>query len=219
MTARVHPVEPHPGHRRQFTHARAGAGAPSGRGGSPTGVGGPVGRSLSAGPGPAVDGGRGEAADGGNRIAFVFVDLPVDVHRPGARLARIHEQTTRIKREGRAGGGEALLGALGALPDPLRTRAARLAARTYNLVVSNVPGPRFPVYLLGCPIEEAVPVIPISEGHSLSIGVFTYGTRLTFSVYLDPVALPQALDLGAAVLELGALEPDHVAGPVTSHAA
>jgi hypothetical protein len=99
--------------------------------------------------------------------------------------------------------------AMGMLPEPLKDRAARMAAspRMYNLTVSNVPGPRMPVYLLGALLEEAVPVIPLADGHALSVGIFSFRDRLAFSAYADPDALPEAAELpaalNAAVLELG----------------
>ena len=82
---------------------------------------------------------------------------------------------------------------LGLLPRPLQAPVARYAAsaRMYNLVVSNVPGPRMPVYLLGAECVEVLPAIPLSEGHALSIGVFTLRDRVCFGAYADPEALPQ----------------------------
>ena len=150
-----------------------------------------------------------EAADLGNKIAFVFVDLPLQLRSPRERLAAVQKETNAFKRDGRSAGGELLLGSLGLLPGPLKTRAAQLAAspRMYNLTVSNVPGPRVPVYLLGAELEEAFPVIPLADGHTLSVGIFSYCDRIHFSVYADPDALPQARELpgalGAAALELG----------------
>jgi WS/DGAT/MGAT family acyltransferase len=137
----------------------------------------------------------------GNRIAFVFIELPVDLHRASERLERIHAETTRFKRTGRASGGEAILGALGLLPEPLKDRAARLAAspRMYNLTISNVPGPRFPVFLLGCELVEAVPVIPLSDGHALAVGIFTHHGRVTIGAYADPTALPAVRSLPSAL--------------------
>lgn len=142
-----------------------------------------------------------QAAELGNRIAFVFVELPVHLARPADRVAAVHRATQRFKREGRASGGETLLGALGVLPEPLRDRAARMAAspRMYNLVVSNVPGPRFPVHLLGCELLEAAPVIPLSDGHALSIGIFSHRDVITFGAYADPVALPDARRMPEAI--------------------
>jgi WS/DGAT/MGAT family acyltransferase len=154
-----------------------------------------------------------ETADLGNRIAFVFVELPVHLHRPVDRLRAIRAATARFKREGRATGGEALLSALGVLPEPLKDRAARLAAhpRMYNLTVSNVPGPRMPVYLLGCELREAAPVIPLPDRHALAIGIFSHRDVVTFSGYADPAALPEVRGLpaalNAAVLELSRLTP------------
>src|SRR5215218_3102539 len=153
----------------------------------------------------------GEEAALGNRIAFVFVTLPVDVRDPLARLGAIRAQTAAFKGTGRAEGGEALLAGLGLLPLPLQAPVARFAAspRMYNLVVSNVPGPRAPVYLLGAECVEVLPAIPLSEGHALSVGVFSLRDRLCFGVYADPDALPHAAELpaalSAATLELSAM--------------
>jgi uncharacterized small protein (DUF1192 family) len=142
-----------------------------------------------------------EPATLGNRISFVFVDLPV--HLPGVadRVAAVQSQTERFKRQRRAEGGETILAALGLLPAPLKDVAARLASgpRMYNLTVSNVPGPRIPVFLHGCRLEEAVPVIPVPDGHAVSIGIFSYGDRVTFGAYGDPGALPEITALPAAI--------------------
>jgi WS/DGAT/MGAT family acyltransferase len=149
-----------------------------------------------------------DAASLGNRISFVFIELPVHLHRPLDRLAAIKAATTAFKESGRASGGEVVLSALGMLPEPLKDRAAKLAAspRMYNLTVSNVPGPRVPVYLLGAELIEAFPVIPLSEKHAISIGMFSYRDHLCFGGYADPGALPSidALPgaLSAAVREL-----------------
>lgn len=154
-----------------------------------------------------------QTADLGNRISFVFVELPVHLHRPADRMRHIHEATAKFKASERAAGGEALLGGLGVLPPPLRDAAAKLAAspRMYNLTVSNVPGPRFPVYLRGCELQEAAPVIPLPDRHALSVGIFTYRDQLTFSGYADPTALPDIAHLPCALRsamdQLALLEP------------
>ncbi len=162
--------------------------------------------------------GEDEMADMGNRIAFVFIDLPVHLRDPLARLAAIREATASFKESERASGGEALMNGLGLLPVPLQAPVARYAAsaRMYNLVVSNVPGPRMPVYLLGAECVEVLPAIPLSEGHALSIGVFTLRDSVCFGAYADPEALPQVRELPAALsvatLELSAIAP-HAAQP------
>jgi diacylglycerol O-acyltransferase / wax synthase len=157
--------------------------------------------------------GEDELAAMGNRIAFVFITLPVHLRDPLARLQAVREETAAFKATERASGGEALLRGLGVLPPALQGPVARYAAsaRMYNLVVSNVPGPRMPVYLLGAECVEVLPAIPLSEGHALSVGVFTLRDRVCFGVYADPEALPQAGELPAALsvamLELSATAP------------
>ena len=145
--------------------------------------------------------GEDEMADMGNRIAFVFITLPVHLRDPHDRLLAIREETAAFKETERASGGEALMRGLGMLPPPLQAPVARYAAsaRMYNLVVSNVPGPRVPVYLLGAECVEVLPAIPLSEGHALSIGVFTLRDRVCFGAYADPEALPQVGELPAAL--------------------
>jgi WS/DGAT/MGAT family acyltransferase len=142
-----------------------------------------------------------ERSELGNRISFAFIDLPVDDRSPANRLRRVREQTAAFKRSRRPQDLESVLKTLGLLPGPLRTGAVRLAGspRLFNLTVSNVPGPDFPVYMLGAELAEAHPVVPLSEGHALSIGIFGYRDSLFFGIYADPTALPEARELPAAL--------------------
>jgi diacylglycerol O-acyltransferase / wax synthase len=144
-----------------------------------------------------------DAATPGNRLAFVSVELPLHLGRPEARLQAVRAQTVAFKAGRRAEGGAAVLEALGALPGPLQTQAARLAssARAYNLVVSNVTGPRFPVHLLGAECEEVLPAVPLSAGHALSVGVFSLRDSLCLSAYADPDALPAVGELPGALAD------------------
>ena len=137
---------------------------------------------------------RGEDERGGNRITFAFIDLPVDVADPGDRLRDVVHQMAELKRSGYARGTDVLLRTVGLLPGPLKDGVARVASspRTYSLTVSNVPGPTVPLYAAGARVLSIHPLIPISEGHSLSVGVLSYGGQLHFGVYADPTALPEA---------------------------
>ncbi|HEY8001485.1 MAG TPA: wax ester/triacylglycerol synthase family O-acyltransferase [Solirubrobacterales bacterium] len=134
----------------------------------------------------------------GNRITFAFVDLPLDEPDAARRLAIASERTRELKRSGRIAGSDALLRSMVQLPGFLKERAARLAAspRMYNLAVSNVPGPRVPLYAAGALVESIYPVIPTSDGHAIAIGVLTYRDSLHFAAYVDPEALPEAAELG-----------------------
>jgi diacylglycerol O-acyltransferase / wax synthase len=137
---------------------------------------------------------------GGNRLAFCFVELPVQVSTAQARLRRVHQATAAFKRSHRSDGSNVVLTALGLLPTPLKTIAARLAAspRTYNVTISNIPGPPAPLYMLGALMVEAYPVVPLSEQHALSVGVFGYEGYAHFGFYADPAALPDVRDLPEA---------------------
>jgi diacylglycerol O-acyltransferase len=150
----------------------------------------------------------------GNRITFMFVELPASSPDPLDRLWRVGDATRTRKEAGVPEDADAALQALSYAPRTLQKAAAHALAspRVYNLVVSNIPGPRMPMYLLGCRLREAYPVVPLSERHALSIGMTTIGADACFGLYADPETLPDAdllaLDLHAALDELRAtMEP------------
>jgi hypothetical protein len=78
--------------------------------------------------------------------------------------------------------------------------------RTFNLVVSNIPGPAEQMYLLGCPLEAAYPVVPLADRHALSVGMTSVRGRACFGIYADREAIPDAddfaCDIDAAITEL-----------------
>jgi diacylglycerol O-acyltransferase len=139
----------------------------------------------------------GEASELGNRISFMFIELPCAEPDPLMRLMRINHQTGARKRGGEPEDSDAVLRAVGHAPPPVQRVLSHLIAspRTFNLVVSNIPGPRIPLYLLGCPLEEAYPVVPLSDQHAVSIGMTTVRDDACFGVYADREALPDADDL------------------------
>jgi hypothetical protein len=109
----------------------------------------------------------------------------------------VHRQTVAFKEQDRPAGFGQVLAAAGLLPSPLRGPLARLvgSSRTFNLAVSNIPGPREPVRMLGAELVEAYPVVPLPEDHAVSIGMFSYNDRMYFGAYADPRALPEVCDL------------------------
>jgi WS/DGAT/MGAT family acyltransferase len=138
-----------------------------------------------------------ERGAGGNKITFCFMPLPLSEEHPLDRLRRVRADTAEMKSSGRIAGSELLLRSLEQLPGPLKTRAAKLAAspRLYNLTVSNVPGPPVPLYAAGAQVTSVYPVIPLADGHALSIGVLSYRGEMHFTAYADPVTLPEAREL------------------------
>ncbi len=129
----------------------------------------------------------------GNRFSFASIELPLDTVSPLRRVARVHEQTARFKEARRAATTDSAINALAMLPGPLRTPIARLgaSARAFNLTISNVPGPRTPLYLLGAELDEGYLLAPLTPGHALSIAFFPYRDRVFFAGYADPDALPE----------------------------
>jgi diacylglycerol O-acyltransferase / wax synthase len=157
----------------------------------------------------ADDGGRF-----GNRISFMFVELPAAVADPLLRLRLIGEATSARKQSGVPEDADSALKTLSYAPRTVQRVAAHALAspRVYNLVVSNIPGPRMPMYLRGCRLHEAYPVVPLSAGHGLSVGMTTIGDHACFGLYADPDTLPEsdalARDLDDALDELRATIDD-----------
>ncbi|MEA2133123.1 MAG: diacylglycerol O-acyltransferase / wax synthase [Solirubrobacteraceae bacterium] len=146
----------------------------------------------------------------GNRITFMFVELPASVPDPVVRLRLIGDATRSRKESGVPEDADTALKALAYAPRQVQKAAAHALAspRVYNLVVSNIPGPRVPMYMAGCRLDEAYPVVPLSARHALSVGMTTIGDHACFGLYADPETLPDsdtlARDLDAALDELRA---------------
>ena len=145
--------------------------------------------------------GDAERQDLGNRISFAFIELPLAVRSRLERLRLINDATSSFKNTGRPAGTGTLLGAIGLLPDPLKDRAAQIAssARVFNLTISNIPGPRFPLYMLGAELSEAYPVVPLGAEHALSVGMFSYRDHMFFGLYADPEVLPEVGELPSLI--------------------
>ena len=112
------------------------------------------------------------AGELGNRISFLFLDLPCDERDPVRRLRELHAATRERKERGDPEGSDAVLDLIAYAPSALQRVVSRLVAspHTFNLVVSNIPGPQARLYMLGCELMEAYPVVPLADRHTLSIG-------------------------------------------------
>jgi diacylglycerol O-acyltransferase / wax synthase len=145
---------------------------------------------------------RGDAGELGNRISFIFVDLPCDEPDPARRLLQVHAETSQRKRAGEPQGADDVVRSVSLIPTPLQRPVSRFLAspRAFNLTVSNIPGPRERLYMRGCELKEAYPIVPLADRHALAIGVTNVGESLCFGLYSDRESLPEA-DLLARDLE------------------
>ena len=130
-----------------------------------------------------------EEADAGNRVSSYLVDLPVGEPNPRVRLARLSYAMRGIAQHGQSVGADSLIALTGFAPPTLHAlgaRAARgLSRRLFNLVVTNVPGPQFPLYAAGSRMLEVFPVVPLARGQGLSIGMTSYDGRVYFGLNAD----------------------------------
>ncbi|HEY0515722.1 MAG TPA: wax ester/triacylglycerol synthase family O-acyltransferase [Solirubrobacteraceae bacterium] len=153
---------------------------------------------------------RSKAQQGalGNQVAAMWAPLPVGIEDPTACLRRVSAAMEDLKSSGQAVGAQALTNLAGFAPPTILSQAARLQARQqfFNLVVTNVPGPQFPLYLLGRELMCLYPVVPLAARQALGIAVMSYNGHLGFGLLGDYDALPKleaiADDLRWAVASL-----------------
>jgi WS/DGAT/MGAT family acyltransferase len=130
-----------------------------------------------------------EDAVAGNRVSSYLVDLPVGEPNPRVRLTRLSYAMRGIALHGQSVGADSLIALTGFAPPTLHAlgaRAARgLSRRLFNLVVTNVPGPQFPLYAAGSRMLEVFPVVPLARGQGLSIGMTSYDGRVYFGLNAD----------------------------------
>jgi WS/DGAT/MGAT family acyltransferase len=124
-----------------------------------------------------------------NAVSAVFVDLPVGLSDPLARLASVRGQMDEYKKTMQAVDAPAII-ALGNFVAPallsLGVRAALQAGQMWcQAVTTNVPGPRIPLYVLGKRMTTATAYVPIAGGTRCSIGIFSYLNTMTFGINAD----------------------------------
>jgi WS/DGAT/MGAT family acyltransferase len=133
----------------------------------------------------------------GNRICFLMAPLPVDEKDPARRMARVVETTRQLKASRAVRGTELVEQLSDWTSGTLFAGLSQLSSQTrsYNLVVTNVPGPQFPVYMAGAHMEEIYPLVPLFSNQALGIAVFSYDGGLYWGFHGDWDALPDLHDL------------------------
>jgi diacylglycerol O-acyltransferase len=149
----------------------------------------------------------------GNRISAMMAPLPVWSEDPVERLHRVSETMGDLKGSGQAVGAEILTRITDFAPTTIASQAARLqpAQRFFNLVVTNVPGPQFPLYVLGREMQSIFPMVPLARRQALCVGIMSYNGTINFGLIGDYDAMADldsfGLDLEAAIDEIVATVP------------
>ncbi len=138
----------------------------------------------------------------GNRIAAMRGPLPVYIKDPEMRLRFVKQAMDGVKESKQAVGAEVLAGVQQLAPPTVLAQASRLnfSTRLFNLIVTNVPGPQFPLYVLGRRLLDLFPIAFLPKDHALAIAIMSYDGGVNFGLLADYDALPD-LDVIAAGLE------------------
>src|SRR3954453_16342380 len=141
----------------------------------------------------------------GRQVAGPLLSLPIGEPSPLVRLHQVSYALKAHKETGRAVAADRLAGVAGFAPTTFHAPGSRVATahgrRGFHLVVTNVPGPQFPLYAAGAQMTESYPVQPLLPGHALSIGVTSYDGGVFFGLDGDRDALSDLDVLGQCVPE------------------
>jgi diacylglycerol O-acyltransferase / wax synthase len=133
----------------------------------------------------------------GNRIAVMRGPLPVYIADPIARLRAVKQAMDGLKESKQALGAEVISNVQNLAPPTILAQASRInfSTRLFNLIVTNVPGPQFPLYLLGRELQDLFPVAFLPEEHALAIAIMSYNGNIAFGLLGDYDALSDIEDI------------------------
>src|SRR4051794_39552942 len=142
----------------------------------------------------------------GNRVAAMMAPLPVWCENPTVRLDVVSDAMRSLKSSGQAVGAEVLTRIGGFAPPTIMAQAARIGARqrAFNLVVTNVPGPQFPLYIQGHELLDVFPMVPLAMNQRLGLALMSYNGAINFGLIGDFDSMPDLEDVAhhlAAALE------------------
>jgi diacylglycerol O-acyltransferase / wax synthase len=144
----------------------------------------------------------------GNRIAAMRGPLPVYIADPVLRLETVREAMEGIKGSKQALGAEVIARFNDFAPPTLLAQASRLnfSTRLFNLIVTNVPGPQIPLYVLGRELQDVFPIAFLPEQHALAVAIMSYNGGIDFGLLADYDAMDDidvvAEGIEAAISEL-----------------
>jgi len=140
----------------------------------------------------------------GSQVTGHLVSLPVGETSPVVRLHQVSYAFKAHKETGMAVAADRLADVAGFAPTTFHALGSRVAAQTrgaFDLVVTNVPGPQFPLYAAGAPMLESYPVPPLLPGHALAIGVTSYDGHVYFGLTSDRDAITDLDVVGQCIEE------------------
>ena len=149
----------------------------------------------------------------GNRVSAMMAPLPVWCEDPIERLETVTETMGDLKSSKQAVGATVMTNLTDFAPPTIVGQAARLQSRQrfFNLVVTNVPGPQYPLYLLGRELESTFPMVPLAKRQGVCVGLMSYNGQVNFGLIGDYDTVPDlgvlADDLEAAIAELVSTAP------------
>jgi hypothetical protein len=129
--------------------------------------------------------------------------LPVYIRDPVARLRFVRKAMDGLKESKQAVGAATLAAVNDMAPPTILAQASRLnfSTRLFNLIVTNIPGPQIPLYLLGQEIEELFPIAFLPKGHALAVAIMSYNGRLEYGLLADWDALPDLQVIADGIVE------------------
>jgi diacylglycerol O-acyltransferase / wax synthase len=148
---------------------------------------------------------EGEPEVLGNKVSAYLVDLPVGESNAVVRLHQVSHAMRAHKDSGQSVGADVLVRLGGLAPPTMHALGARVAngfsQRIFNLVVTNVPGPQFPLYAAGARMLEMFPVVPLSKNQSVSIGITSYDGGVYYGLNADRDAMTDVDGLASMIEE------------------
>jgi diacylglycerol O-acyltransferase len=138
----------------------------------------------------------------GNQVAMWLVNMPLSEPEPLLRVQKVHEETARLKQTNQALGASTLVELSRGTPLTLISVANRVVGpivRPFNLTVTNVPGPQFPMYLLEAKMIASFPIVPLWSQHGLGLAIFSYDGGLHWGIHADFDAIPDTDRVAAAI--------------------
>jgi WS/DGAT/MGAT family acyltransferase len=129
----------------------------------------------------------------GNQIAMWLVELPIGEEDPGTRYNLIKERTRNLKDTNQALGAATIVELSSGTPITLLSLANRVVGskiRPFNMTVTNIPGPQFPMYLLESEMLGNYPMVPLWAQHGIGLALFSYNGKLLWGIQADYAALP-----------------------------